>query len=346
MKQSMKHPGYATATLITLSLLTLLAGIALGESLISLPVIFSTVSRQLSLHALTLPETPTEKIVWLLRFPRVLLAFFVGGGLSLIGVAMQTLVRNPLAEPYILGIASGASAGASLFYLGFLPPLVSLALTLPLAAFLGSLFTMIVVLLIARKGSELHITRLLLAGVAMSALMGAISTFATFASPDLQKMKTVMFWLLGSFSSSRWALVPLPALACGATLVSLLLFHRPLDAMLLGDEAAYHLGVPVEAFKRLLILLAALVTGILVASAGAIGFVGLIVPHAVRSVTGIPHRRVIPLSFFAGGIFMVWADLLARTLLPGQELPIGVVTAFCGAPFFLWLLRRNPYRFG
>ena len=331
--------------LAALSAGTLVAGVAFGPTFIP----FSDILRVLSDRLFeTYPgdTSSISTIVWVLRIPRALIAFLVGGGLSLIGVAMQTLVRNPLAEPYILGIASGASAGASLFYLGFLPPLLSAALTLPLAAFLGSLLTMVVVIAIAYKEAELQITRLLLAGVAMAALMGAISTLATFASPDLEKMKTVMFWLLGSFSGSRWDQVMLPLGACLLTLTTLSLFHRPLDALLLGDEPALYLGVPVEWFKGLLVLLATLVTGILVATAGAIGFVGLIVPHAVRSIVGVLHRYVVPVSFFAGGIFTVWSDTAARTLLPGQEIPIGVVTALSGVPFFLWLLRRNPYRFG
>ena len=346
----MKSIGPTVLVLAILSFLTLMAGIALGSTPIPFPEILHILRDRLASILLlgegSSPDSPTATIVWMLRMPRVLLAFLVGGGLSLIGVAMQTLVRNPLAEPYILGIASGASAGASLFYLGFLPPIVSIALTLPLAAFLGSLITMVLVLLIAYQNSELEITRLLLAGVAMAAFMGAVSTFATFASPDLDKIKTVMFWLLGSFSSSRWDLVALPLGASLLALTFLLVFHRPLDGMLLGDESAFYLGVPVETLKRLLIGLAALVTGILVASSGAIGFVGLIIPHGVRSVVGVLHRRVVPIAFFAGGIFMVWADVLSRTLLPGEEIPIGVVTAFFGAPFFLWLLRRNPYRFG
>lgn len=342
----MKQAWIPTLILVAISFLTIIGGVALGPTMYSFYDIVQVITSMLTSSEAARTDDTMVIIVWQLRLPRVLLAFIVGAGLSLLGLAIQTLVRNPLAEPYILGIASGASAGASLFYLGFLPPVLSAALTLPLSAFFGSLLTILLVLAISYKDGELQITRLLLAGVACASLMGAISTWATFSSPDLDKMKTVMFWLLGSFSGSRWDLVLLPTLATALTLGFLMVFNRPLDALLLGDESAAHLGVPVHLFRWLLIGLTALVTGLLVASAGAIGFVGLIIPHAVRSLLGVLHRRIIPATFFAGGIFMVWADVAARTIVPGEELPIGMVTALCGAPFFLWLLRKNPYRFG
>jgi iron complex transport system permease protein len=287
-----------------------------------------------------------DRIVWELRLPRAVLACIVGGGLSIIGVAMQTLVRNPLAEPYILGISSGASAGASFFYLGFLPPLLSKTLTMPLAAFLGGLASISLVYLVARDGPRVSVARLLLAGVAMSALMASLTSFVTYSSPEPDKLRAVLFWLLGSLNGARWVELPIPALTTGLGLVVMLALARPLDAMLMGEEPARSLGMPVEALKKGLIGLAALVTGTLVAVSGAIGFVGLIVPHAVRLLVGVPHRRLVPLSFLAGAIFLCWADLAARTLLPAQELPVGVLTALCGVPFFLFLLRRRNYHFG
>lgn len=279
-------------------------------------------------------------IVWDLRLPRVLLALVAGGGLAVVGVAMQALVRNPLAEPYILGISSGASAGAAVFYLGFLPAFLSRAATLPLAAFLGGLGSITVAYLVARTPTGLSVTRLLLAGVAMSALMAAVTSFVTLVSPQPYRVQAVLFWLLGSFSDARWSLVPIPAATSLLGLGLLWLLARPLDALLVGEEPAQGLGMPVEALKRGLIVLSALVTGTLVAASGAIGFVGLIVPHAVRGVVGVGHRRVVPLSFAVGALFLLWADLAARTILSPQELPVGILTALCGVPFFLALLRR------
>jgi len=319
--------------------------VAIGNTAIA----WETVYRVLGHHLLGLPgpgDPVLDRIVWRLRLPRALLACLVGGGLSIIGVAMQTLVRNPLAEPYILGISSGASAGASFFYLGFVPPLLSRTLTMPAAAFLGGLASISIVYLVARDGPRVSVARLLLAGVAMSALMAALTSFITFSSPEPDKLRAVLFWLLGSLNGTRWEQLPLPALATAVGLGTLLVLARPLDAMLVGEEPAQSLGMPVEALKRGLIVLAALVTGTLVAVSGAIGFVGLIVPHAVRLLVGVPHRRLVPLSFLGGAVFLCWADLAARTLLPGQELPVGILTALCGVPFFLALLRRRRYHFG
>jgi iron complex transport system permease protein len=342
----LKRPLSLGLLLLGAATLSVGAAVAVGHASIAMADVACAVGHRLGISAA--PGAVADRIVWRLRLPRALLALCVGGGLSVVGVAMQALVRNPLAEPYVLGISGGASAGASLFYLGFLPPLVSRALSLPLAAFLGGLATITVVYLVAQTGSygRLSVARLLLAGVAMSALMGAVTSFVTLASPDPGKLRAVLFWLLGSLAGARWALLPLPALAALGGLAACWAFSRPLDALLLGEEPAQSLGVSVETLKRGLIAGAALVTGLLVAQAGAIGFVGLIVPHAVRLLVGAAHRRLVPLSFLAGAVFLLWADVLARTALPGQELPVGILTAVCGVPFFLWLLQREQYQFG
>ena len=319
---------------------TILAGIVVGSTEIAAEDALHVLSAHLG-WAGTLPDPTTDRIVWRLRVPRVLLALLVGGGLSMIGVAMQTLVRNPLAEPYVLGISGGATAGASLFYLGFLPPVLSKAVTMPVAAFAGGLGTITIVYLVARTETRVSVARLLLAGVAMSALTSSITSFVTFSSPEPDALRAVLFWLLGSFSGARWEQLLAPTVVTAFGLIALTMLSRPLDAMLIGEEPAYHLGVPVEALKRGLLVLAALVTGTLVSTSGAIGFVGLIIPHAVRMVVGVSHRTLVPLSFVVGALFMVWADLAARTVLPVQELPVGVLTALCGVPFFLWLLRQR-----
>ena len=325
--------------------LSIVGGLAFGSTTLPVGDVYSVLGRQL-FNLSTTGEETTRLIVWELRLPRVLLATLVGGGLAIVGVAMQALVRNPLAEPYILGISSGAAAGVSLFYLGFLPAVIAEQLSLPLAAFLGGLLSISVVYLVARKGPNLSVARLLLAGVAMAALMGAVSSFVTFASPNVEKLRSVLFLLLGSLSGARWEIMATPAVVTLAGLVFLITLARPLDTMLLGEEPAESLGIPVETLKRMLIVFAALVTGTLVAYSGTIGFVGLIIPHAMRSLLGVPHGRLVPVSFLAGGIFVIWADILARLLIPGQELPVGIITALCGVPFFLWLLHRRPYAFG
>lgn len=291
-------------------------------------------------------EAVNRQIILDLRLPRVILAFLVGGGLAIVGVAMQTLVRNPLAEPYILGISGGASAGASLFYLGFLPAVISAAVTLPIAAFAGGMLAITVVYLVARTRTYLSVTRLLLAGVAMSAMMGAITAFVTFASPEPDRLRTVLFWLMGSFSGSGWSDIAVPAAVTISGLITLMVTARPMDSMLLGEDRAWNLGIPIERMKTLLLVLAAFITGPLVAAVGAIGFVGLIVPHVVRLLVGVRHRILIMTSFIGGGVFMMWMDAAARSAITGQELPVGVLTAICGVPFFLWLLRSRSYHFG
>ena len=291
--------------------------------------------------ALTGSGTAVETtIVWTLRMPRTVLGLAVGGGLAVVGVAMQALVRNPLAEPYILGASAGASAGASLFFLGFLPAVVSKTVSMPVAATAGAWLAVAAVFAAARQGPTLSTTRLLLAGVAMSALLGSVTAFVTYASPEPDKLRAVLFWLLGSLTRARWETVVGPAVVALGSLAALWTLARPLDLLTTGEERAAALGVPVEALKRALVALAAVATGVLVASAGVIGFVGLIVPHAVRLAAGATHARLVPLAFVGGAVFLVVADLAARLVLAGQEVPVGVLTAICGVPFFLALLRR------
>ena len=324
--------------------MTILPALAVSIAFGSISIPVATTFSMLLGNGAGVEET-LKVIILQLRLPKAIAAFFVGGGLSLVGVAMQALVRNPLAEPYVLGVSGGASAGASLFYLGLVPTLIATQLDLAFASFLGALLSISMVYLVARSSGSLSVSRLLLAGVAMASFMAAISSFVYFATPDLNRMRSVLFWLMGSFYHITWADLPAViavTLAGGGILLGL---SRSLDAMLIGEEPAQSLGVPVESVKKILIVLSALVTGTLVSVSGAIGFVGLIIPHSVRSLMGVNHRYVLPGSFLAGGIFLVLADTLARSILPGQQLPVGIVTAIAGVPFFLFLLRRTDYQF-
>jgi iron complex transport system permease protein len=321
-------------------------GVGMAFGSVSLPFVFTLKTLFSGITGGLPVETDRlAEIVLQIRLPRTLAAFTVGAGLSIIGVAMQALVRNPLAEPYVLGISGGASAGASLFYMGLIPTFIAARIDMPVAAFLGALTAITLVYVVARSGGRLSVSRLLLAGVALAAFMAAISAFVTLASPDANKTRAVLFWLMGSFNGVTWSELPIAVsvtLLGGLTLFAL---ARPLDALLSGEESASSLGVQVESLKKLLIVLSALVTGVLVSISGAIGFVGLIIPHSVRSIMGISHRWVLPGSFVAGGLFMVLADTLSQWALPGQQLPVGIVTAMCGVPFFLMLLRRTDYQF-
>ncbi len=341
----MSRASAVTLALALVLLITMIGALAVGPS-ISVADVMRTLGSRVFASRVQAPPATADDIVWLIRLPRLLMALAVGGGLAVVGVAMQALVRNPLAEPYILGISSGASAGASLFFLGLLPPILSRTASLSGAAFLGGLVSVTIVYLIAREGPRLSVARLLLAGVAMSALMASVTSLVTFASPDPNKLRTVLFWLLGSLGGSRWEMLPLPLIASFGGAALLLTLARQMDAMLIGEEPAQSLGVSVEMLKLILIGLGAFVTGTLVAATGVIGFVGLIVPHVTRLLVGVPHHRVVPLSFVLGAAFLIAADVVARSVLPSQDLPVGIVTAVCGVPFFLALLRTSEYRFG
>ncbi|MFT9847751.1 FecCD family ABC transporter permease [Aneurinibacillus sp. REN35] len=286
-----------------------------------------------------------ESIVWDIRFPRVLLGAVVGAGLAIVGVVIQALVRNSLADPYILGISSGASVAATLAILfGALSFLGRYALSL--GAFLGALFSMIAVYVLAQVGGRMHTTRLLLAGVSVSIILSAVTNLIVTMAPEEKGMRDVMFWIMGSFSGAKWEYVTLPGLLVVCGLIFLLVQYRSLNALLMGEEAATTLGVNTHFFRKILFVISSLLTGVIVAVSGAIGFIGLMIPHLARLFVGSNHRYVLPVSALIGSIVAIWSDVLARMLLAPEELPVGVITALCGGPFFIWLLRRSSYSFG
>lgn len=276
-----------------------------------------------------------DGIVWQLRLPRILTAAAVGGGLALVGGVMQAVTRNQLADPYLLGLSSGASLGAvSVLLLGA-------AVLLPIAAFGGAMLALVATLGLASAFGPLTPTRTVLAGVAVSSFAAALTSFVIFWTATGDSYREILGWLLGSLAGARW---PEAAIAGGAMLVigvPLMLSGRVLDAFAFGDRSAASLGVPVAAARWLLLAGGALLTGALVAVSGAIGFVGLVLPHAVRLLIGPGNRALLPLSALAGAVFLVWADTLARTAFDPRELPVGIVTALVGAPVFALLLLRR-----
>ena len=323
-----------------LVLLVLVLATSIGSVRIPLGTTFSILADKLPL----IDITPTwsaniETIIFDIRLPRVLMAGLVGAALAIAGATYQGLFRNPLADPYLIGVAQGASLGA---VIGFLLP-VSWNLAgfglVPLLAFIGALLATTTVYLLARVGKALPVTTLILAGVALSALLSSIVSYLVISSGEA--LRGIIFWLMGSFSLSVWAEVGvvLPYVAVGT--IAIILFGRMLNVMQLDEEQAQQLGVNVERLKIILLAAATLITAASVAFVGTIGFVGIIIPHAVRLVWGSDHRSLLPLSVLIGAIFMILTDLIARTVLAPTEIPIGVITAICGAPFFLYLLRRR-----
>ncbi|MFS0703196.1 putative F420-0 ABC transporter permease subunit [Cellulomonas sp. 179-A 9B4 NHS] len=276
-----------------------------------------------------------DAIVWDLRLPRVLTAAAVGAGLAVAGAVMQSLTRNPLADPYLLGLSSGASLGAvAVLVLG-------VAVLLPVAAFAGALAALVATLTLARTSGTLTPARAVLAGLAVSQLAAAGTSFVIFWTATGDSYREILSWLMGSLAGATWSSV---AIAGGALVVVgtvLVAAATRLDAFAFGDTSAAALGIAVDRTRWTLMTLVALLTGAMVAVSGAIGFVGLILPHAVSVVTGPAHRRLLPVAGVTGAVFLVWADTLARTVFDPRELPVGIVTALVGVPVFAVLLRRG-----
>jgi ABC-type Fe3+-siderophore transport system permease subunit len=282
---------------------------------------------------------PDAVIFFRARVPRVLLAAIVGGALAVAGAALQALLRNPLAEPHLVGISSGAALAAVLA-LVLVPVAIGPAMVAPIAAFLGALVSIWIVVRIAFVGEQVEPTTLLLIGVIYNAFTGALLMFIN-SVVDLYQAHGVLFWLMGHVGTREYSTLVALALYSLAGLGLLLWHARDLDCLSLGDERAAELGVDVERARRMIFVAAALLVGAVVSVSGLIGFVGLVVPHLMRLLLGADHRMLLPASYIAGAIFLVWADTAARTVLGVTEIPVGVVTALVGAPVFAYLLRRD-----
>ena len=285
-----------------------------------------------------------DGIVWGMRLPKVLVASCVGAGLSLVGILMQAMTKNSMADPYLLGISSGASAGATAAILVGSLPIIG-AVTVQAGAFIGAIVSSVLVFILAGASGRVSSTKLILSGTAISALFSSMSNFLIFMQNNEKKLSSVLFWMSGSFASAKWADVLPVFIVLIICIVIILLENRALDALLLGEEMAITIGVDVPKLKILIIIMSALVTGIMVSVSGTIGFVGLVIPHISRSLVGTAHKRMVPFSALLGAILMIWADAIARVVVAPSELPIGVVTAFIGAPFFLFLLCKSKYSF-
>jgi len=283
-----------------------------------------------------------HQIVWMLRMPRVLLAALVGAGLATVGVVMQAMVRNPLADPYLLGVSSGASVGA-VSVLAFGSFAAAGLYAISAGAFCGALLATTAVYVLAREHGRIQATRLILSGVALGYFLMGLTSLITLTAGQRDLANALMTWTLGSLAGAQWTSLGLPALLLVLGLAWLLVQARPLNALLAGDETAATLGIHTHALRRTLFVGVSLLTGTMVAVSGAIGFVGLVIPHITRMLVGSEHRRVLPVSVLLGAVFLVVVDLLARTLFAPMELPVGVITALIGGPFFVWmLLRRKP----
>jgi len=277
-----------------------------------------------------------DTILWEIRFPRVLLGFIAGFGLAIAGALMQNVTRNPLADPYLFGIVSGAGLGATLTQ--FLPTTVQL-ITLPIASFLGSLLAVGIILIVLYQNNWRRIEHLLLAGVAVSFLLSSLTSFILY-SGEAFSTNRVIFWLMGSLArADSTALLWISPVIIVATIIAILL-GRQLDALLLSDDSARTLGIKVERLRIITLVLCAAITAVIVSYCGGISFIGLMIPHIVRPFVGITSSKLFIAAGLVGGCFLVWVDVIARTALGGQEIPIGVITSAMGSLFFLALLRK------
>lgn len=323
--------------LVVLLLASCVMSLAFGPASIPMRNVAQVVAGQLGLDIAGEPGKSQAHIVWLIRAPRVVLGALVGAGLALVGTALQAVTRNPLADPHLLGVSSGAALGAVLvmLYLGEFIGVFSL----PLAAFMGAAGSMLLVIAVARRGGRMESDRLLLAGVAVSFVLMALVNVLLY-SGDQHAAASVVFWMLGGLGAARWTVIWLPALCVVLVLFALQVMARGLNALMSGEQTAISLGFSGRRLRLQVFICTSLLTGVLVALSGAIGFVGLMVPHMARALVGADNRRLLPVSALLGAIFLVWVDVAARTLIAPEDLPIGIATAALGGLFFIALLRR------
>ncbi|WOT06768.1 FecCD family ABC transporter permease [Shewanella youngdeokensis] len=327
------NPHVLLAILIPLAVISPLVAIVLGTANISLTEVIGAISRTvINCFEPDYKMMLADRIIIELRMPRALMAMVCGAGLAVSGSVLQSVTKNPLADPYLFGISAGASLGAILALTGgltFLP--------LPICAFLGSLIAVAVVVVMARDG---QVETLVLSGVAISFLLSSIANLVLYFG-DPQAMQAVLFWSLGSFSRATWDTLMVPGFIVLFATIIIYQFQRPLQALMAGDESAHTQGVAVLPLRLGMLMLTALMTSSLVAACGGIGFVGLMVPHIVRMLIGSASSSSLIATALLGGVLMVWVDLLARLILPSQELPVGVMTAMLGSVFFIGLLVKR-----
>ncbi len=280
----------------------------------------------------------SQQIIWDIRLPRILMALLTGAGLSVTGAILQSVTRNPLADPYLFGISSGASLGAVIV----MALLSTAAFSVTMGALIGAAFSVVLMLTLAGKAA-VQVERLLLSGVAVSFLLSAFTSLILYYSSP-ETAATLLFWMMGSFSNSQWQELWLPALVLFVGVTLFFIYRHWLDAIQAGDESAQTLGIPVNQLRLFMLIVCAVITGVLVAHVGGIGFVGLMIPHISRFIVGAQIQRILFLSLVLGASFMIWVDVLARSLLENQVLPVGIVTSAVGSLFFFIILKHRTNR--
>lgn len=337
--------------LIALSLILvgiIIAAIAVGSTYIKPGEVYKILLSKLTNGAFysDIGSVMTQNIIWEIRFPRVLLGFICGAGLAICGVLMQCVTKNPIAEPYILGISSGASCGA--VFVIVLGGISSLGInSVGAGAFVGSLISGILVFAIGTQmGKTTSTTRLVLSGMAISTIFSSLTNLLIYSAENSNQAKTALFWTVGSLGGAKWDVLILPFIILVIVMIGALIMSKSLDILLLGDDSAIILGINIKLIKSTILILATLLTSALVSITGAIGFIGLVVPHICRTIVGSDHKKLIVLSSLIGAIFLILSDIVARGLFPPIEIPIGIITSLVGGPFFLYLISKKNYSFG
>ncbi|HEY5224265.1 MAG TPA: putative F420-0 ABC transporter permease subunit [Microbacteriaceae bacterium] len=334
VRRSSRAAAWTLALAVTLVAVGCIA-VTIGPAGISLDDVARSIGHHIGIPGVAAPPLLTDSIVWQLRLPRVLTAAAVGAGLAISGAVMQSITRNPLADPYLLGVSSGASLGAvAVLILG-------VTFALPAAAFVGAFAALIATLAIAKSGGSLSTGRLVLAGLAIAQLCAAGTAFVIFWSAKGDSYRDILNWLLGSLAGATWVSTLISWSALVVIGVLIVAAAPRLDAFAFGDTSAASLGVNVSPTRWMFLGGVALLTGAMVAVSGAIGFIGLILPHMVRGLAGPGHRELIPAAALAGAAFLIVADTLARTVFDPRELPVGIVTAIIGVPVFIVLIRSR-----
>lgn len=336
--------------LIALLVLSILLSASIGQVEIPLSDTFKILMNRLfhvKLAGYAEISSAYFNVVWMIRFPRALIAAAVGIGLSLCGIVMQAAVENPLADPYILGISSGATLGATFALMvgvGTLPLIEQASVSV--CAFAGALLASFLVLFFANIGGHATGAKLVLSGTVINSMFSAFSNIMIYFANNAQALQSITFWIMGSTASATWSKVPAILVIVALTALFFLTQSNTLNLMMMGEEAATTLGINLTFWRRVYLIIASLITGILVSGCGMIGFVGLVIPHISRAIFGANHRVLTPYTILFGGIFMVLTDLLSRSLVSGSEVPVGIITAALGAPVFLYMLLKKDYGFG
>ena len=325
--------------LCAILLVSLIVSISLGAVKIDLETTYKVVLGKLFHKDSLLNGISKAKIsiIWNIRVHRVILGLISGAGLALCGCVMQATVNNPISEPYILGVSSGSTFGATLIIM------VGLKMAMSLGAFIGAIIATFLVIFIASRRSKMTTVRLILAGTVVNALFTAFSNFIISIAGDSDSIMTLKFWTMGSLANATWDSIWLPFALGICACIFFLTQGRILNTMMIGDEAATTLGINLSIYRMVYLIIIAILTGGLVANCGVIGFVGLVIPHLSRAIVGSNHKRLIPIVIILGALFLIWADVLARVIIKNSELPIGIFTALVGAPFFIYIVARRKY---